>query len=64
MFTSDQLAEAARQWQYFPYRRCWVAHIDGQCEVILKSTAHYATDLRGRDLLLRSCHANLLINPP
>lgn len=44
-FTAEQFAEASRTWQYFPYRRCWIAIVEGEFQVILKATAHYANGL-------------------
>ena len=44
-WTDEQLAQAKLTKQYFPYRRIWLAMVDGEFMVIAKPTAAYANNL-------------------
>jgi hypothetical protein len=55
-FTPEQIQEAVRCWQYFPYRRCWMAIVDGTFEVILKPTAATANGLARKGHLVAELH--------
>jgi len=44
--TPEQIEQARRAWQYFPYRKCFIALKTGEdMQIILKPTAHYAGKL-------------------
>jgi len=43
--TKETERAAARLFAYFPFRRVWVALIDGNEELICKTTAHRASRL-------------------
>ena len=55
--TAEQIEQARRQWQYFPYRKCFVALKHGEdMQIILKPTAHYAGKLAREGWTVRELH--------